>query len=542
MVQTAENLKRGNGIIIEFDGTRTTLTADNGGADQTFSSLEGLKDAVNNFVPGLAATIKDGRIFIAADDTASAAAANGTITFADANAGNLVSTLGLIDVAAVTDAGVQRFATLKTLQKRVNLNNTNTGHKADFKNGANLDLHSLIASSNLQLGGRSANGPYSFSRARIGTSYAGDTERMARATYTVEAPKHGLRPGDFVQMARLRDGRFNDGRYMVTRVSADSFSVASTNPDVGLLGVNFPLAGVSLNGVAGTWQKIAGEVITRNDTPIGIIPPAPGAGATVTFTLPPYAAGEYLVGEAVYISGIGGAHIGLDNFDIPDGYYTLTALNQVAGTITITVNPNNRAAGAPADANHPAINPADVRVQKVGGAPIGGFQSNPRVMTTNRAVDGVPVNTVRLFLPHTNYNIGDYFKMTGLPNAGVPLVIDGMTITQGDDYQITNKDPAGNWIEFQPPLAAGGAPAGNVNSLYGVANLQDVGNDFRIDNYALTSKYLGLQSQVAKVFGATYSQTDPLLSISNIDPKTSKHVGKIFNTAVKVGECSPKDR
>ena len=168
--QTATNLLAGNGISINFNGSVTTLTANTNGADQTFSSLEGLKDAINKFIPGLAATIKDGRIFIAADDTVPAAAANGAITFTDANAGNLVGTLGLINVAPQADPTVQRFATLKTLQKRVNLNNVNTGLKADIAGGTNLDLHSLVASSNLQLNGHSAGSPYSFTRARIGTS------------------------------------------------------------------------------------------------------------------------------------------------------------------------------------------------------------------------------------------------------------------------------------------------------------------------------------------------------------------------------------
>ena len=282
--------------------------------------------------------------------------------------------------------------------------------------------------------------------------YTGDTQRLARATYTIEAPKHGLTPGDFVQIAGAANPQFPDGRYMVTKTGVDNFSIEPTNPDVN----NFPLAGSNLNVPAGTWQKIPGEFIRRVDTPTGVAI----VGQVLTLQLPAYAAGQYAAGGVVYVSNFGGFSNGGNQYDVPDGYYTI-AVNQGAATIDITLPANNIVGAAP-DADHPAIFPPNISIKKVGGAPVGGAGNghNPRVMTTR----GVPANTVRLFLPDTNYNIGDYFRMTGLRNGGAPLVIDGMTITQGADYQITNKDPNGNWIEFQPTVT--GVPAGNQDSNY----------------------------------------------------------------------------
>jgi|GEM_PF-1069186 len=517
--QTPINLVKGNGITIRFNGIDTTLTANVNGADQTFSSLTGFRDAINKFIPGLTAKIEDGRIYIAADDTASPAASNGAITFANASGGNLVETLGLVDVGAAA-GGVQRFATLKTLQKRVNLNNDTTGLKADFDKRFNLDLHALIASNSFQLNGHSAGGPNDFRRGIIGAApniVDPRARNQAAATYSIEAPKHGLKPNDFVQITGSGSAQFPDGRYMVAAVNADAFTIYPTNPQVG----NFPAAGSLVNAPAGTWQKIAGEV-RPIETPTGA---AAAAAGLVSLTVPVIA--NYAAGDIVYISGIGSAHINAENVDVPDGYYTIA----LPGANVINIAPAATATAA-ANAVYTPLNVGNVRVQKV-GAPTAGAAArpNPRVMTT-RAVEGVPVNTVRLFLPTTNYNIGDYFRMNNL-QPGIPLAISNMLITQGADYQITNKDPNGNWIEFQPPVVPA-AGVVNEDSNYGVANARDVGPNFRLDNYSLTSKYLGFQDQKSKFFPATYNKDVPTLSISNTDPQTNKHLGKVFDHAIKV--------
>jgi flagellar hook-basal body protein len=514
---TGRDLVRGDAITIRFNGIDTVLTAELNGADQTFNSLTGLKNAINKFIPGLTATISDGRILIAADDTAEPVAANGAITFADANGGNLVRTLGLVDVTATT--ADYRFATLKTLQKRVNLNNENTGLKADLV-GTNLDLHSLIASSSLALDG-SSSGITNFSRATIGAAFAvadGGNDR-GRATVTIESPKHGLKAGDKLWITNIAQPGF----YMVTFVpNSDNFTISLVNNNP----TAFPAAPAAPAPYAvpagATWQKIASEKFeTDNTSDIGVT----NAG-NVIIRLPNPATTTYANNDVVYISGFGARAVGGQNPVVPDGYYVVR--NYAGGPPqTIQIIASAGAAGNVAV----AAQGFSVGVTKVGvsgnGANFGPNNFNSVAMTTNtgQAAGG---NTVRIFLPNTNYNIGDTLRLDGLP---APVVIDGITLNAATAYTVTAKDPNGNWIDFIG--GAGGAVGANVDAVYG-ANAGDVPITLRTNDYALTSKYLGLQNQKPNVFAATYSEVDHNLSISNIDPQTSKHAGKVFNTAIKV--------
>jgi flagellar hook-basal body protein len=503
-------LQADTGISITYGGVRHDLRAANiaNPGQGQFNSLSTLATAIQNI--GLITKIQDGRLYIASKD------GNQEIRFADFGGSNMVSTLGLVDIE-INNPGAngERFATLSNLKDKINKNNNATGLSGEILSGVgSLDIRSLIATSGFRIAGESL-GVTRFSKATLG-----DNTERGRATITIDSPMHGLQAGDFIRITGAGHAQAPDGHYMVTGVNSDQFTINLINNAPAA----FPAAAAAavLPTVNATWQKVAGQSFPQ----IGATITADAANITIT-TAQNHG---YLANDIVYISGIGGPvqAAGGQDVTVPDGYYIVQAA-AAANTFTITPAARGAHVAAPASGNF--------TVQKVGlgaGFPLAATNFDTNVMTTNGVVQPLAGNggKIRLFLPHNNYNVNDYIRMAGLPNDAV--AIDNITIRNNRIYKITAKDP--NWIEFEIPQTdgpggaanIGGAIAGNVNSTY-AAGANNVGPNFRIDNYSRTFSYLGL-SQDKFDFTQTYNPGDSNLSLSS-DKLDASHV---FNHAFKV--------
>lgn len=525
-------IKLGNNAEVQLVARNGNIAQD----ENYFNSYETLAKAINK-IPGLDAQFTtDRRILIAASDSRSSSE---SITFTNHSGGSIVEDLGLANVAEIPAAEraiKTRFASLEVLRQAIKSDQVNTKLDAEIS-GKNLDIHALLASSGFNITGKSAAaGTFGFTRAGANYSVADGGAARGAATVLINAPAHGLQPGDFVNLTGIGQGPDAlDGRYMVGQVDADNFAIAiKAAPTVGNA---FP-AGQMMQPNRGTWQKIPGQSFPVQNANITA---AAAAANLIRITNNNH---NLANNDIVYISGLGSRNFGaISSINVPDGYY-LVAVND-ANNFSITP----AAANGAIIPNIPAA--GQFSYQKVSNSPGGAAAYNngqaftPDIIRTIAPAGGGGNGTVRVMIPHNNYNVGDNIRFVGLDDAA-PVTVGNVVLKNSKDYLITRvgRDAGGaQYVEFTPQagdMNAAGAVVVNATASYNNSNdangnpRTDLGEDFRIDDYSRTLQYLGLDTQESD-FTATYNPDDEELSLSNPDvDNPHRKNNRIFDTSMTV--------
>lgn len=503
-------------------------------SNREFNSIQTLADAINKTSLLTARIDTQGHLYIAATDPKK------SVDFADINGATFVAALGLQNIPEAPD-DLPRFNSLQTLQDLINTDKREYQLKATVANGA-IKITSSKTTDELTIKGESL-GQRPITQAAIL-----NTSVKTQATVEITAPNHGLRVGEFVNLAGMGYGQLPDGIYYVSGVSDNGFKV-------NLLSQNAANAAAPANGLANgfaavganptavpltanaSWSKAAGR---SNFPTAGLVggPDLPGAvaqqaGALMNITLG--ANHGIAADDIVYISGAGGVYYdGAQAINLPDGYYKVTALNGANGirVNAAAVAPN----GAPADNN--------LTVRKIGNVGAGGFAANGATTFNTQAFETFAApnnNFVRLYLPKNNYLRDDSIVFKDLP---APYAIAGLNIENNKSYKVVNS--TADYVDFQITDAAGAillagvAAVGNYVTVAAAA-ATDVTNAFKVNHFSRSLEYFGLDQEkmlfntdaARNKYEAAYDPSNPDKSLPLLE-KDKNTRSSITNQSVQV--------
>ncbi len=488
------------GAQLRINGeTFTYVAAGANSTNKTFNSFSTLADAINK-TASLTARIDangTGRIYIAPKNP------NDALTFLGLNGGeNIPTKLGLFNIP--NQAAGNRFYSLDALEKAVNAAG-DASLKATIENG-NIKITSKLATSAFRLVGNS------FGKRDFTTVIRGGNDQFTRAGTVINSPAHGLKSGDLVRITGLGNAQTPDGIYAVGKVlgeagKEDQFEIfAMSNAAVnvvhdgtltgGLPAMAAPVTAVL--GAPGSWQKIPGERFA--DVNILAAGAASGGAGPVTITS---AAHGLVTNDVIYISGFGDKHVNNENVSVPDGYYSVTVVNN--GSFTIVPSTSVVAAANPAF----PVFVGGFNYKKV-GATVGGTAFGANGVTTFNAnlmvtTGGIGSNKVKLFTTSNMfYNENDYITFTGLPDAGV--AVDGITVLNNVRYKVTANSTDGFVIfEVIGGVAAHGDGDVNIVNAGDKRTYLDAGG-IKVNHISKTLKYLNIPQENIGALATEYGE------------------------------------
>ncbi len=491
------NLQVGASIRISIVGGQTyTFTAIRGAEsskDKTFNTITGLANAINNISSLKAKVDNEGRLYIAPKN------ADSGLIF-DNVGGDLVGALGLTNLDK-TSGNNARFNSMSTLRDAVNLNQETYSLKATVSD-KDLKITSLLSTAEFNIAANSL-GITKINKAVFNPN---QTE-IGRASIFITAPNHGLNSGEFVKIKGLNNPLVPDSLYVVGEVNANGFTICAMQPDPTL----FPVVGaepVFALAADASWQKVSGQTYVSRaaavtNAPIGgnIIIELP-AGTTAQTDA---ASENWIIGDVVYILGIGSAAVLGSDITVPNGYYNLVAVGDNAGARTITITPTSCVAAAGVIQPIQAFN-----VRKISTGAVPALDS--RVFVTTGGVDPL-TSGVKMYMHNSGYSIDDIISFKDLPDA---LIIDGIPVNNNTKYKISRvgNDFGAEYVVFQ------------VKDINGDVILATTGDDNTdAKNYVadVNNSYINNSSQLIKYFGLDQEKTtyDRTYDSNNTDKNLS---------------------
>lgn len=447
-------VKEGDGIQITVGTSTPKVVTFAGGGNPNaalgqFTSIQSLADALNN-INGVAARIKDGRLYVAPKDGVSA------LTFNNTGNTQFIEDLVISNVPAA-GVGVSRFTTLSSLQSQIQ---SVVGLTVKPQGTSSIGVFASSASDIVSLDGLAARVNTIKGATFVkGTGVSASTSLNIN-TITINHNAHGLKAGDYINISggnfTLEAGKFQAGDYIVdqgiyyvTSVADDSFSIALKDSATVASGT-YTSALKNASTSTATWQKVPGLAGTSaSETNVNVaLTTAAGVGSVRII-----ATHALAVNDVIYLSGLGNtaAAGGTTGAYVPDGYYRVSA---VTGTSDFTIQVATAVATHAAQATGQTIN-----FNKIGKS-----ATLPRTIeSTSIFLTTANSQTVKMFMPNHGLAANDLFRIK-TDNGATSITFDNMTIntaasTVGNNqYRVVAADT--DWITFLVPYASGTPPVG----------------------------------------------------------------------------------